>query len=83
MFLVLPCLLLGYLGQAAYLMDNHAGAEQSFFSSIPSKLHLLSPPIKKIHSLLSKWDKFLQLSDFCFPDVFHGILDIFCDAGIS
>ncbi|KAH9670121.1 Potassium transporter 7 [Citrus sinensis] len=35
-FLVLPCLLLGYLGQAAYLMDNHAGAEQSFFSSIPS-----------------------------------------------
>ncbi|KAJ4715773.1 Potassium transporter [Melia azedarach] len=36
MFLVLPCLLLGYLGQAAYLMDNHAGAEQAFFSSIPS-----------------------------------------------
>lgn len=35
-FLVLPCLLLGYLGQAAYLMDDHAGAEQSFFSSIPS-----------------------------------------------
>lgn len=35
-FLVLPCLLLGYLGQAAYLMDNHAGAEQYFFSSIPS-----------------------------------------------
>lgn len=34
--LVLPCLLLGYLGQAAYLMDNHAGAEQYFFSSIPS-----------------------------------------------
>ncbi|KAG6711108.1 hypothetical protein I3843_05G033500 [Carya illinoinensis] len=35
-FLVLPCLLLGYLGQAAYLMDNHADAEQAFFSSIPS-----------------------------------------------
>ncbi|KAK3185040.1 hypothetical protein Dsin_032326 [Dipteronia sinensis] len=35
-FLVLPCLLLGYLGQAAYLMDNHGGAEQVFFSSIPS-----------------------------------------------
>lgn len=35
-FLVLPCLLLGYLGQAAYLMDNHADATQAFFSSIPS-----------------------------------------------
>ncbi|EXB55294.1 Potassium transporter 7 [Morus notabilis] len=35
-FLVLPCLLLGYLGQAAYLMENQTGAEQAFFSSIPS-----------------------------------------------
>ncbi|XP_022763695.1 potassium transporter 7-like isoform X2 [Durio zibethinus] len=35
-FLVLPCLLLGYLGQAAYLIGNHNGAEQAFFSSIPS-----------------------------------------------
>ncbi|XP_051132626.1 potassium transporter 7-like [Andrographis paniculata] len=35
-FLVLPCLLLGYLGQAAYLMENHADTTQSFFSSVPS-----------------------------------------------
>ncbi|KAK4784387.1 hypothetical protein SAY86_018755 [Trapa natans] len=35
-FLVLPCLLLGYLGQAAYLMENHANYETVFFSSIPS-----------------------------------------------
>ncbi|KAF3950734.1 hypothetical protein ACB098_07G062300 [Castanea mollissima] len=35
-FLVLPCLLLGYLGQAAYLMENPTLAEQAFFSSIPS-----------------------------------------------
>ncbi|OWM63597.1 hypothetical protein CDL15_Pgr008140 [Punica granatum] len=35
-FLVLPCLLLGYLGQAAYLMENHADYETVFFSSIPS-----------------------------------------------
>ncbi|KAK7831536.1 potassium transporter 7 [Quercus suber] len=36
-FLVLPCLLLGYLGQAAYLMENPGlAAEQAFFSSIPS-----------------------------------------------
>ncbi|XP_057749882.1 potassium transporter 7-like [Arachis stenosperma] len=34
-FLVLPCLLLGYLGQAAYLMENHADAGQAFFSSVP------------------------------------------------
>lgn len=37
MFLVLPCLLLGYLGQAAYLMENHADTTQAFFSSVPSK----------------------------------------------
>ncbi|XP_059447615.1 potassium transporter 7-like [Corylus avellana] len=35
-FLVLPCLLLGYLGQAAYLMKHHGAVEQAFFSSIPS-----------------------------------------------
>ncbi|KAJ6389661.1 hypothetical protein OIU77_027895 [Salix suchowensis] len=33
-----PCLLLGYLGQAAYLMEHHSVdlAEQAFFSSVPS-----------------------------------------------
>ncbi|GAB4837738.1 Potassium transporter 7 [Ancistrocladus abbreviatus] len=35
-FLVFPCLLLGYLGQAAYLMQNHNGSSQAFFSSVPS-----------------------------------------------
>ncbi|KAL1812143.1 hypothetical protein DCAR_0624339 [Daucus carota subsp. sativus] len=34
--LVLPCLLLGYLGQAAYLMNNHADTTQAFFASTPS-----------------------------------------------
>ncbi|KAL0365143.1 UNVERIFIED_CONTAM: Potassium transporter 7 [Sesamum angustifolium] len=34
--LVLPCLLLGYLGQAAYLMENHTDTTQAFFSSVPS-----------------------------------------------
>ncbi|KAL0384475.1 UNVERIFIED_CONTAM: Potassium transporter 7 [Sesamum radiatum] len=34
--IVLPCLLLGYLGQAAYLMENHADTTQAFFSSVPS-----------------------------------------------
>ncbi|KAG0470881.1 hypothetical protein HPP92_017581 [Vanilla planifolia] len=32
--LVLPCLLLGYLGQAAFLMENLTQTEQVFFSSI-------------------------------------------------
>ncbi|OIW02110.1 hypothetical protein TanjilG_26650 [Lupinus angustifolius] len=36
LFLVLPCLMLGYLGQAAYLMENHADAGEAFFSSVPS-----------------------------------------------
>ncbi|PKU79486.1 potassium transporter 7 isoform X2 [Dendrobium catenatum] len=35
-FLVLPCLLLGYLGQAAFLMENPTQNEQIFFSSMPS-----------------------------------------------
>lgn len=34
--LVLPCLLLGYLGQAAFLMANQSEIEQIFFTSIPS-----------------------------------------------
>ncbi|KHG21462.1 Potassium transporter 7 -like protein [Gossypium arboreum] len=34
-FLVLPCLMLGYLGQAAYLINNPSGEEQPFFYSIP------------------------------------------------
>jgi potassium uptake protein len=35
-FLVLPCLVLGYLGQAAYLMNNYSDTSQVFFSSVPS-----------------------------------------------
>uniref|UniRef100_A0A0D9WZA9 Potassium transporter n=1 Tax=Leersia perrieri TaxID=77586 RepID=A0A0D9WZA9_9ORYZ len=35
-FLVLPCLLLGYIGQAAFLMENLTENQQVFFLSIPS-----------------------------------------------
>ncbi|XP_058086095.1 potassium transporter 7 isoform X2 [Magnolia sinica] len=35
-FLVLPCLLLGYIGQAAFLMDNLTMSEDVFFSSVPN-----------------------------------------------
>jgi K+ transporter len=38
-FLVLPCLLLGYLGQAAFLMENLTENQQVFFLSIPSKIN--------------------------------------------
>ena len=41
-FLVLPCLLLGYLGQAAFLMENLDKSQQIFFLSIPSKQNSLS-----------------------------------------
>lgn len=34
-FLVFPCLLLGYLGQAAYLMQNPDDYARSFYSSVP------------------------------------------------
>jgi K+ transporter len=40
-FLVLPCLLLGYLGQAAYLMEHHADAGEAFFTSVPSRCHYI------------------------------------------
>ncbi|RCV13182.1 hypothetical protein SETIT_2G327100v2 [Setaria italica] len=36
-FLVLPCLLLGYLGQAAFLMENLTKSQQVFFLSIPGQ----------------------------------------------
>ncbi|CAM0905995.1 unnamed protein product [Alopecurus aequalis] len=36
--LVLPCLLLGYLGQAAFLMENLTKNEQVFFLSIPNQV---------------------------------------------
>ncbi|KAH9623211.1 hypothetical protein KSS87_002423 [Heliosperma pusillum] len=35
-FLVFPCLILGYLGQAAYLMQNQGDCAQAFYSSVPS-----------------------------------------------
>ena len=52
-FLVLPCLLLGYLGQAAYLIGNPNDTGQAFFSSIPSKFHVLSSTGYEITKYLS------------------------------
>ncbi|KAE9615556.1 hypothetical protein Lal_00022700 [Lupinus albus] len=52
-FLVLPCLMLGYLGQAAYLMENHASAGQAFFSSVPSGLFWPTLIIANIAALIA------------------------------
>ncbi|KAL9235378.1 hypothetical protein vseg_010140 [Gypsophila vaccaria] len=35
-FLVFPCLVLGYLGQAAYLMQNQGDSAQAFYSCVPT-----------------------------------------------
>ncbi|OAY75255.1 Potassium transporter 7, partial [Ananas comosus] len=40
-FLVLPCLLLGYLGQAAFLVANQTTSDQIFFSSLPTNIAAL------------------------------------------
>ncbi|KAF8039455.1 hypothetical protein BT93_B1864 [Corymbia citriodora subsp. variegata] len=37
-FVVFPCLLLAYLGQAAYLMKNPNSAERIFYDSVPGSL---------------------------------------------
>ncbi|KAJ4758599.1 Potassium transporter [Rhynchospora pubera] len=37
-FVVFPCLLLAYMGQAAYLMKNPLSAERIFYDSVPSVL---------------------------------------------
>lgn len=36
--LVYPCLLLSYMGQAAYLLDNPQGVNNAFFNSVPGAL---------------------------------------------
>ncbi|KAG0472455.1 hypothetical protein HPP92_017001 [Vanilla planifolia] len=47
--LVLPCLLLGYLGQAAFLMENLTQTEQVFFSSIPTLNPFCKYGYKDVH----------------------------------
>lgn len=52
-FLVLPCLVLGYLGQAAYLMNNHADTTQAFFASTPSGAFWLVFLIANVAALIA------------------------------
>ncbi|KAL8097490.1 hypothetical protein AgCh_030573 [Apium graveolens] len=51
--LVLPCLVLGYLGQAAYLMNNHADTTQAFFASTPSGAFWLVFVIANVAALIA------------------------------
>ncbi|KAK9134277.1 hypothetical protein Syun_013607 [Stephania yunnanensis] len=80
-FLVLPCLLLGYLGQAAYLMQNPDGYSQVFFSSVPSRFTLsvvtsfgYLPPINII-TVLSFLVFFLGLELITFSSVLSCVGD--------
>jgi|APAra0007618257_1042622.scaffolds.fasta_scaffold00277_11 K+ transporter len=52
--------MLGYMGQAAYLMENHADASQAFFSSVPGKVQLL-PSISNIHASLANETTLISL----------------------
>lgn len=61
-FVVLPCLLLGYLGQAAYLMENHADTTQAFFSSVPSNRNFLTIFSDIIFVLYISKDYIIQIS---------------------
>eukprot|EP01018_Ginkgo_biloba_P006158 Gb_11416 [translate_table: standard] len=49
-FLVFPCLLLAYMGQAAYLIKNPSMAERAFYASIPGKLESVAAMLKVIHT---------------------------------
>lgn len=74
--LVLPCLVLAYLGQAAFLIANQKSSEQVFFSSIPSKLdvseHLAYLPFSHgyIPIMLLQYVNCRWLNELCFLLVF-------------
>ncbi|KAJ4801344.1 Potassium transporter [Rhynchospora pubera] len=51
--LVLPCLILGYLGQAAFLLENLTAYEQVFFLSIPSRVFWPVMCVATIASLIA------------------------------
>eukprot|EP01018_Ginkgo_biloba_P007218 Gb_22726 [translate_table: standard] len=52
---VFPCLLLAYMGQAAYLMKNPTKVDRAFYSSIPGKLLQFSTLMEQV--LLSSEDE--------------------------
>jgi K+ transporter len=39
---VFPCLLIAYMGQAAFLMKNPLVVERIFYDSVPGKVYLLA-----------------------------------------
>ncbi|KAG6536689.1 hypothetical protein ZIOFF_001749 [Zingiber officinale] len=74
-FLVLPCLLLGYLGQGAFLLENLTQNEQVFFSSIPSIAELgvmIMTTILVTIIMLLIWQINIMIV-FCFLTFFLGL----------
>lgn len=61
---VYPCLVLQYMGQAAFLSKNFSALPTSFYSSIPGKLLVSSICILWCY-LLSLQAKFFALVFFC------------------
>uniref|UniRef100_A0A7C8ZX68 Potassium transporter n=1 Tax=Opuntia streptacantha TaxID=393608 RepID=A0A7C8ZX68_OPUST len=53
LFLVFPCLLLGYLGQAAYLMQNPGDYAQPFYSCVPGGAFWLVFVIANVAALIA------------------------------
>ncbi|ONK60984.1 uncharacterized protein A4U43_C08F24780 [Asparagus officinalis] len=87
-FLVLPCLVLGYLGQAAFLMQNQNASEQVFFSSVPRIAELgvmIVTTILVTLIMLLIWQINLIIV-MCFAVLFLGLELVFvssvlCDVG--
>ena len=52
-FMIYPCLLLTYIGQAAYLMANPHGVNNVFYNSIPGKFHSNNFILESISLLLN------------------------------
>lgn len=60
--IVYPCLVLGYMGQAAYLSKNLADVDHGFFHSIPGEI--LRRFLSKYYFILSHFPSFITILDF-------------------
>ncbi|ONK69454.1 uncharacterized protein A4U43_C05F23050 [Asparagus officinalis] len=84
-FVVFPCLLLAYLGQAAFLMKNPDLVERVFYDSVPGiaevGVMLVSTSLVTLVMLLI-WQTNLFLA-ICFPAIFGTVELIYLSAVLS
>ncbi|KAF3779889.1 hypothetical protein EJ110_NYTH40323 [Nymphaea thermarum] len=84
-FVVFPCLLLAYMGQAAYLIENPTSVGRIFYDSVPSIAEVIvmmvSTTLVTVVMLLI-WQKNLFLA-LCFPVVFGSVELIYLSAVLS